>query len=141
MHIDMTAVNWLAVVCAGLAAFVISGVWYTALFGNLWKSLHRYTDEQLKAIQAMRPPPIFFGGMVLGYMVLAVVVGMLVAAFDIHGWQGGLTLGLLLWAGPAAAVGFTVWMASGKHIGIFLIDAGCQLVYLPAVCVLLAMWR
>jgi hypothetical protein len=64
-------INYLAVVTAGLATFFLGAVWYTALFGKMWVQLTGYSDEKLKQLQAKRPPPLFFGGMIVCYLVMS----------------------------------------------------------------------
>src|SRR2546421_7586979 len=103
MTIDFEGVNWLAVLVAGAATFFLGGVWYQALFGKLWKKLHGFTDEQVKALHAKRPPALFFGGMLVAYLVLAAVMALLMGACHIERWQDGVAFGLMLWLGPALA--------------------------------------
>ena len=95
MTIDLEKINWPAVAVAAFATFMLGGVWYQALFGPLWIKLHGYTPEQVAAMKVKRPPPIFFGGMIAAYLVLAIVVALLIVAFDLRGVTAGLTLGLL----------------------------------------------
>jgi hypothetical protein len=47
---DVSHINWLAAVVAGLSAFVVGGIWYSKpLFGNAWMTDSNLTDEQIKA--------------------------------------------------------------------------------------------
>lgn len=141
MKIDLAGVNWLAVGAAAVATFFLGAIWYQALFGKLWTRLNGYTPEKIKEMQAKRPPAMFFGGMLVAYFVLALVVALLVGAMDTRGWQAGAVLGVLLWVGPALAVAFTAWLASEKHFGIFVIDAAYQLVFLVMMGAVVAQWR
>lgn len=46
---DMTSINWLAILVAGISAFVLGGVWYSpALFGKAWMKDNQLTIEKLK---------------------------------------------------------------------------------------------
>lgn len=46
---DMSSINWLAVLAAGISAFVIGGVWYSpALFGKAWMADNNLTMEKIK---------------------------------------------------------------------------------------------
>jgi hypothetical protein len=46
---DMSTVNWLAVLVAGISAFVLGGVWYSpALFGKAWMTDNKLTMEEIK---------------------------------------------------------------------------------------------
>jgi Protein of unknown function (DUF1761) len=141
MPFKFAEINWLAVVVAALVAFLVGGVWYQALFGKLWLKLHGYTAEQELAMKALRPPPLFFGGMIVSYLVLALVLALLISAMPEKTALGGAALGVLVWLGPAAAIGMTGWLASNKELGIYLIDIGCELVYLVLMGLILGGWR
>jgi hypothetical protein len=141
MQIDLTAINWWAVLVATVATFLLGGLWYSALSGKLWARMQGWTDEQVKQIQANMNPAIFFGGMLISYFILAVVVALLVINLDLRTAVGGATLGLLLWLGPAAAIHMTGHLASNKPIGAFLIDTAYHFLYLVGMGVLLAIWR
>ncbi len=141
MPYKLPEINILAVIVAGLLAFFVGGLWYQALFGKLWIKLHGYTDLQLKEMKARRPPPVFFGGMIVSYLVLALVLAILIGLVPGMSALYGAALGVLVWLGPAAAIGMTGWLASDKPIGVFLIDAGCELVYLVLMGLILGAWR
>ena len=126
---------------AGLATFLIGGLWYTAMFGKLWQRLHGYNEEKMKEMHARRPPPIFFGGMIGGYLIIALSVALLLRAFKVESAIDGATVGLLLWVGPAAAIQLTGWLASDKPIGVYLIDISYQLIYLVMMGAILGGWR
>jgi hypothetical protein len=68
--------------------------------------------------------------MIACYLVLALVLALLIGAMPEKTALGGAALGVLVWVGPAAALGLTGWLASNKPIGVYFIDVGCELVYL-----------
>ncbi|CAN5768117.1 DUF1761 domain-containing protein [soil metagenome] len=46
---EMSSINWLAVLVAGISAFVLGGVWYSpALFGNKWMADNKLDIETIK---------------------------------------------------------------------------------------------
>jgi len=141
MPFKFTGISFVAVIVAALVAFLIGGVWYTALFGKQWIALQGFSEEKVKEMQANRPPPVFFGGMIISYLVLALILALLIGALPEKSAFGGAGLGVLVWLGPAAAIGMTHWIASDKPIGVFLIDAGCELVYLVLMGLILGAWR
>jgi uncharacterized protein DUF1761 len=141
MKLELAAINWWAVLVAAAATFLLGGVWYTALFGKLWQRLHGYSDEKLKAMQAKRPPHVFFGVMIACYLVLAAVIGVVFASVGIAGAVNGATMGFLFWLGPAAAIGITSWLASDRHIGIYGIDLLYQLIFLVMMGAIIGGWR
>ena len=45
----MPEVNWIAIVVAAVASFLLGGLWYSpALFGKAWQREVGLTDEQMK---------------------------------------------------------------------------------------------
>jgi hypothetical protein len=46
----MGSINWIAVLVAGISAFVLGGVWYSpALFGKAWMTENKMTVSDVKA--------------------------------------------------------------------------------------------
>ena len=141
MNLNLGAINYLAVLVAGFATFMLGALWYTALFGKLWIKLHGWSEEKVKALQARLPPPIFLGGMFVCYLVIAFVMAALVTSFNLNTAADGVILGLLLWLGPAAAIAFTGQLASDKPLAVYGIDVTFQLIFLVFMGGLLAVWR
>lgn len=140
MTLTLESVNWLAVGAAAIATFFLGGIWYTAL-AKPWQRLHGYTDEQVVEMKKLRPPPVFFGGMIASYLLLATVLGVLFASVGIASLTAGLTMGLLLWLGVALPIGITAWIASNKPFAAFAIDFAYQLVFLLLTGAILGAWR
>lgn len=140
MTLNIESVNWLAVGVAAIATFFLGGIWYTAL-AKPWQRLHGYTDEQVVEMKKLRPPPVFFGGMIVSYLLLAAVLGVLFASVGIASLSAGATMGLLLWLGVALPIGITAWIASNKPFAAFAIDFAYQLVFLLLTGAILGAWR
>ena len=141
MLLKFDHINYLAVIVAGLGAFFLGALWYMPLFGKLWLSLHGFSEERIKAMQARTPPPLFFGGMIISYLVIALAVALLVVNLDLKTpLPDGLILGLVIWF-LVAAVEFTGQLSSDRHHGIYAINVGFQFVYLIGMGVLLTYWR
>ena len=65
-------VNWIAVIAAGLSAFVLGGLWYGPLFGKAWQALVGLSDEQVKAGSMAR----IMGGSLVLSLIAAFVFAM-----------------------------------------------------------------
>ena len=141
MSIDLSQVNWLAVVVSGFVSFLLGGAWYSALFGKVWIRMQGWSDEKVEELKRKMSPPKFFGGMIVSYLVLAAAVAMLVAALGLKGPAAGAYLGSILWLGPAAAIGFTGHLASDRKLGAYLIDSSFQLLCLVTQGVIIASWK
>lgn len=140
MPFSGSEVNWWAVLVAGLAAFFVGGAWYTGIFGKLWVRLHGYSPEKVKEMQAKMSPPRFFGGMILSYLVLALVMAILMTGLKEQSAAIGAATGFLVWL-AVAAIGMTAHIASDKVIELYCIDIGCELIYLVLMGALLGAWR
>jgi hypothetical protein len=131
---------WPAIIVAGVATFMLGGVWYQALFGKLWVRLHGYTEAQQAEIRAKRPPGLFFGGMIAGYTALALVVAVIAGIAGASSATDAIALGALLWLVLTLGSGFTTWLARGDHLGTLLIDAAYQLVFSVGMSLIVVLW-
>lgn len=140
MNIDVGSINWLAVVVAAFATFMLGGVWYTALCGKVWQRLNGYSDEKLVEMRKKRPPPVFFGTMIGCYLVVSLLMAMLVGAFEIRHHLTGAAFGMFIF-GIAAAVQVTGQIASDKPMRALVIDLAYQAIYMPMTGAILASWH
>ena len=75
--INLSEINWLAVIVSCLVAFFIGGIWYSALFTNAWTKAQGWSEQKVAELKAKMSPPKFFGGMIASYMVLAFALAVL----------------------------------------------------------------
>ena len=89
--------NYLAVLAAAVAAFVVSSVWYT-IFGNAWMEL-RDIDPATAANMGTPAWTMLF------VIVQSLIVAFMLAYFVVHlgivDWKGAVRLGALVWVFPA----------------------------------------
>ena len=118
-------INWLAVLLAALASFVVGGLWYSVLFAKVWQREAGVTDEQLKhgTIRVF-----------VGSFLLAVVMAVVLAAFIGRGGAGfgamaGLATGV---AWVAAALGVN-YLFERRSLTLFSINAGYNAVAFTAM--------
>ena len=140
MTLNFEGLNYLAILTAAAATFVLGGLWYTALFGKKWADLHDYTPERMEEIRAKKPPPLFFGTMLVCYVIVSIATAVLASSMNINTVPGGAGLGLVLWV-LAAAIGLTGHIAEDRHIGIYIIDTAYQLIYLTGTGAIIGAWR
>ena len=137
---QLRSLNYLAILVAGLAAFLLGGVWYTALFGNAWKRLSGYTDEQMQAMRSVRPMPVFFGIMIACYVIAAFAIAIILRALAVTTPGAGAMVGLIVFI-VVGAFAMTGHISSPRPLKLYLIDAGFALVFLPVIGSILAIWR
>lgn len=134
-------IHWPAVGVSALGTFFLGALWYTALFGKAWIRLHGYSEEKVRALQKARPPQLFFGLMIVSYVLMAAGVAVVLAWCGAKTGPAGAGVGLALWAGIALPIGLTAWLASDKPFGISAIDLSYQLVFLVMTGLILGLWR
>ncbi len=140
MTSDFGNFNIWAVVVAGIAAFMIGGAWYTALFGKAWQKAQGYSEEKVKEMQSKFSPPLFFGTMITCYLVLALAMSMIIHATGINTVVSGAALGFLVWI-IVACVGLTGHISKDVATVGYLIDASYQLIYCVGTGALLGIWQ
>jgi hypothetical protein len=140
MMLHWPELNLVAVIVAGLAAFFLGAVWYTALFGKLWVQLHGYTPEQMAAMQKARPPIVFFGSMLLAYWLMATLMGFLCVWTKADTWLDGAFVGIVVW-GIVQAIAITTYISSNKRKEIFFLDGAYQFCFLVATGIILTVWK
>lgn len=118
-------INWLAVLLAALAGFIVGGLWYSVLFAKVWQREAGVTDEQLKHGTVR----VFAGS-----FLLAVVMAVALAAFIGNGGAGfgalaGLAAGV---AWVAAALGVN-YLFERRSLTLFVINASYNIVTFTAM--------
>jgi len=130
-------VNYLAVLVAALANYLIATIWYALIFGKIWRRLTGITD--------MKPAPVnmllvFIGSVVLSFVLYhSIVFGN--AYFKISGISGGLMGGFFGWFGYIAPVTLSTKLYEKKPWGLWLLDNLFWLISLLIMGSILAVWQ
>jgi hypothetical protein len=140
MTITTPGLNLVAVIVTGIAIFLLGGLWYMALFGKLWQKYNGYSDEQVKAMQASRPPHIFFGTMLFAYWILATLMGFVIYWVKADTWMDGLVVGLVIW-GIVQAIAITSYISGTTRKEVYFIDGAYQFCYLILAGIMLTVWK
>lgn len=140
MQIHFDQINWLAVLVAAVAAFVIGGVVYSAIFGKKWMVLHGYDNEAATARMRTNQARAF-GRMFFADLLMAAVIAVILTALGDVTWMTGAVVGLLMWAGAALPDQIMQNAAHRKPVAAFGIDAVHALLYLVAAGAILGAWR
>lgn len=119
-------VNYLAVVAAAVAGFLVSWGWYM-LFGKVWKeALGRQMDDCKPT-----PLPFIFAG--LGSLLMAwMLAGLMGHLADIT-VRGGLISAFFVWAGFVLTTTVVNQQFHGTKPVVTMIDAGHWLVVLAVM--------
>lgn len=128
-------INWLAVLAATIAAFVLGGLWYSPiLFARAWQRAAGVSDEALKNASM----PVVFG---LAFVFTLVMAANL--AFFVNGVDLTMTLAYSLAAGFGwAALGLgVVALFERRPPAYFLINGGYLTLAFLLMGLIIGLWR
>ncbi|HEX9580717.1 MAG TPA: DUF1761 domain-containing protein [Gemmatimonadales bacterium] len=130
------SINWLAVVAAAAASFVLGGLWYSpALFGPAWRIETGLTEAQLAA----GSPAVTFG--------VSFVLSLLASAVFAMFLGPDPALGFALGAGSSAgfcwvAASFGVnYLFEKKSLRLWVINGGYHTVQFTLFGLILGVWH
>lgn len=139
MHLPQ--VHYLAVLVAGLAIFMLGGLWYSpVLFAKTWMSLQGVTEEELKAKSQGHEPILYLQALITG-LVAAWAMAVLLNHFVNLTLLRGALVGVLCWIGFAGSTSYATAVFSQKPKWLWLIDSGFNLVSFIIAGIILAAWR
>lgn len=143
---DFNTINWLAILVAGISAFVLGGVWYSPLlFGNAWMRENKLTTEDLKKGNAAK----IYGWAFILSLIMAANLGMFLADTPAEctgncaqntNMSWGAIAGFLagIWAFCGLAIVALFEQRSGRYI---LINGGYLLLALTLMGAIIGLWR
>jgi hypothetical protein len=133
---DHFAVNWLAVLVAGVSAFVAGGIWYSpALFGKAWMKENGLSLEQM---QKSNKGKVYGWAFVLS-LVMAVNLAMFLSDPTIKLSMGllyGLLTGVWIFCGVAI-----IGLFEQKTARYIFINGGYMLVALTLMGGIIGIWK
>ena len=143
---DMSSINWLAVLVAGISAFVLGGVWYSPmLFGNAWMKENKFTEEQLKSSNKTK----IFGWAFVISLIMAANLAMFLADTPAEctgncAQKTDITWGTIagflagIWGFSAIAIAALFEQKTARYI---FINGGYALVALTLMGAIIGVWR
>ncbi len=132
---SLESINYFAVIVAALSAFVIGGIWYSALFAKSWMKENDFTEEELSNGNMGK----IFGGA----FILSLIISFVLALFlgpdrnGVIGASAGFMAGLF-WV--AAAIGIT-YLFERKSLKLFFINAGYHVITFTIMGFILGVWK
>jgi hypothetical protein len=134
---DFSKINYLAVLVAALANFLLGGLWYSPLlFGKAWMRANNFTDTDLQTFSKAR----MFGWSFVFSLVMALNLAMFLAG-PATNLSWGITAGVLTglgWVAMAIAIVGVFENKSGTYI---LINGGYMTVAFTVMGAILGAWR
>jgi hypothetical protein len=133
---EMSQINYLAVIVAALSSFLVGGLWYSPImFSNVWVKEVGLPEDELKNAKMSK---IFAGS-----FFLSLIIAFNLAAFI--GPEADFAFGLF--AGAAAGIGWVcmslgvIYLFEQRSMKLFLINAGYQAVTYTIMGGILGLWH
>jgi len=131
--------NYLAVVVAAIAYWILGAVWFGMLFTKPWMQLEHIPPEQAAAMQGAASAFPYVMSFVLN-LIIAFVLAQLCAWRNATTTARGASLGVLLWIGIVGPITYTTSMYEMRPLNLFLINEGYVLVGLFLMGAILGAW-
>ena len=133
---NMSHINWLAVLVAGISAFVLGGLWYSpGLFGKAWMKENKFTTED---VQKGNKGKIFGWSFILSLIMSANLAMFLADAKTDLAW--GTTAGFLagIWVFCGIAITGLFEQKTARYI---FINGGYLVIALTLMGAIIGAWR
>jgi len=138
----LPAVNYLAVLVAGIVIFVLGGLWYSpVLFARKWMALMGKTEAELKAGASGSFVGVLYLLAFLSGLLTAWAMAVVLNHFPPVTLGRAAAVGFLCWLGFAAPTSFATAIFSQTPKPLWLINSGYNLVSFVAAALLLGAWR
>jgi len=140
--IDLSAINWLAVIVATLIYFALGAAWFAPQtpIGRAWVSASGYESPTT----GMASSSVFYVVPAATTFVIAVATAIIASATGTDTLEEGIVLGLVVGLGYAATILLTTAafeFSKPRQWTWGVIDAGYHVVGILITAVILALWR
>jgi len=130
--------NWLVIICAAIAYWILGWLWYSALFGKIWVGGLEQRGVKLEK-GGMAPKMI---GSFIANLVAAVIMARLIQRIGgkpdvLHGLRLGAGMGI----GFSATALTIQYLWESKPFKLWLIDASYHVFGCILLGVILSLWR
>jgi hypothetical protein len=132
--VDVTRINWLAVIVAAIVPFLVGSLWYGPLFMKQWSALtgiRRGTPGQ-------NSMALTFGSSAVLNLIIATSLAMFIGG---GGWRFGVFAGFMSgFTFVAMAFGIT-YLFESRPLRLWLINAGYHSVVFTIMGAILGAWH
>jgi hypothetical protein len=130
-------VNWLAVIVAALANYVIGALWYGVLFRKAWLRLSGVSEMKVTALSVI----LALVGALLTSWILGHAITFASAYLKTSGVGAGLTTGFFNWLAFIAPVTIGVVTYEKKPFALWILNNAYWLISLLVMGIILSVWQ
>lgn len=131
----LASVNWLAVIAATVATFVLGGLWYGPLAGKVWMRASGMTEERARQGNMALTFGLSFALQLVAATVLAMFLGAGSSA------RVGLMAGLAVGVGWVATSLGVIYLFEQRPVTHWAANAGYMVLAFAIMGVILGAWR
>jgi Protein of unknown function (DUF1761) len=128
--------NYVAVVVAAVAYWLLGALWFGVLFGKQWMALENMSEAQARSMNPVLPYVI---SMLLN-LLIAYSVAQVCAWRNANTSGRGASVGVLLWIGIVGPITFTTYMYEMRPKTLFAINEFYPLAGLVLMGAILGAW-
>jgi surface polysaccharide O-acyltransferase-like enzyme len=129
--------NYLAVVVAAIAYWLLGALWFAVLFSKPWMAFEQITEEQARSMNPVLPYVISF----LLNLLIAYVLSQICLWRNANTASRGASLGVLLWIGFVGPITLTTYMYEMRPKELFAINEFYPLAGLILMGAILGAWK
>jgi hypothetical protein len=127
-------INWLSVVIAAIASFIVGGVWYGPLFGRVWMEAFGFTKTELEKRNTAKIFGLSFILSCIAALILEMFIGQ--EADIVFGTIAGFFVGF----GWVATFLGILYLFEGQRFKAYLINAGYCMITFTLMGLILGAW-
>jgi len=133
------AVNYLAVIVAAIAGFIVGWLWWGPLFGKTWVRLSGMSKNDIdKAKKKGMAGPMIIA--LIAQLIMAWVLAALIITLGEVGYVATSMLAFWLWLGFVATIGVGMVLWQGKPWGLFWVNNLGWLVSLLVMAIVISLF-
>jgi hypothetical protein len=132
--VDLTKINWLAVIVAAIAPFVVGSLWYGPLFMKPWSALTGIKP----GTPGQNSMALTMGTSAVLNLVIATSLAMFIGG---GGWRAGVFAGFMAGFTFVAMAFGVVYLFESRPLKLWLINAGYQTVVFTIMGAILGAWH
>jgi len=129
--------NYLAIVVAAIAYFLLGGLWYGVLFHKAWMNLEQMTIEQARGVSHVIPYIVSF----LLELLVAYSLAQLCIWRNANTASRGASVGALVWVGFVGPIALMTYMFEMRPRALYAINEFYPLAGLILMGAILGAWK
>lgn len=129
----MYEINYLAVIVAAVASFVVGFLWYGPVFGKKWMAMMNFTPESMKSMK-LTPTQAMIKGFVITLISVWAISTFVSMGLSV---SGAAMLTLLAWLAFTMPTTLGAYLWEGRSFKLALFNSAYQLVNLFVVILVL----